>query len=172
MDPWRWSSARTGLIAWEDGERFIYMLPCRSCGNLSYREARRNNARRSMNKGGIFSRVGEGWSLKTSFERREERHGREPDRKNRCWDWSWLLSMNASPWNNPIKGLAAGYQGVAYALESLGRPIFIFILFLGHYPWDPPPKIECVESVPTSCFVLSSEILEIEFFFFRHWLIS
>lgn len=35
-----------------------------------------------------------------------------------------------------------GSQGVAYALESLGRPIFIFILFLGHYPWDPPPKIE------------------------------
>lgn len=55
-------------------------------------------------------------------------------------------------WNNlgPIKAVwqpaTRTTTGGRVCSESLGRAIFIFILFLGHYPWDP------AHLVPSSIF--------------------
>lgn len=72
------------------------------------------------------------------------RHGREPDRKNRCWDWSWIPLWMPRPGTIRDRSKATDWQpatstatqGVAYARNLLGERS-LFILFLGHYPWDP-----------------------------------
>lgn len=62
-------------------------------------------------------------------------------------------SMNASPGTIWDRSKATEWQpatrtttGGRVCSESLGRAIFIFILFLGHYPWDP------AHLVPSSIF--------------------
>lgn len=81
------------------------------------------------------------------------RHGREPDRKNRCWDWSWIPLWMPRPGTIRDRSKATDWQpatstatqGVAYARNLLGERS-LFILFLGHYPWDP------AHLVPSSIF--------------------
>lgn len=89
MDPWRWSSARTGLIAWEDAILCIgravqadLAVTCPTRGG-----PRGEIMRRNMNKGAVefFSK---GKCRRCEPRRRGggKKGGavREPDRKNRC----------------------------------------------------------------------------------------
>lgn len=140
------------------------MLPCRSCGNLSYREARRNNARRSsMNKGAMEYFQGLG-RLQTSLEEgrsdtdanRIERIGVETGHGSSLW----MPRPGTIRWKDWQPG-GRVCSGISWATD-----LYIYPL-PGSLPVGPSSKdrAECVESVPTSRHVLSSENFEIEFFF-------
>lgn len=132
------------------------MLPCRSCGNLSYREARRNNARRSsMNKGAMEYFQGLG-RLQTSLE-----EGRSDTDANRIERIGVETGHGSSLWM-PRPGTIRwkDWQPGGRVCSGISWTTDLYIYPLpGSLPVGPSSKdrAECVESVPTSrhvfCFV-------------------
>lgn len=153
MDPWRWSSARTGLIAWEDAILCIgravqadLAVTCPTRGG-----PRGEIMRRNMNKGAVefFSK---GKCRRCELRRRGGEEGRSRPRtgsKESVLRLVMAPSMNASAWNNPgpIKGHGTGgsrlpercYRGSRMLGISWASDLYIYPL-PGSLPVGPCPS--------------------------------